>query len=85
LDPILREAVAKKQAADRDRLAMGVDGGEEKKNEMGDREVQEGETLLDHLVNLTQGGCPSSFKIPRTNYLLSLNMNKTTRFCGMRL
>ncbi|KAJ7807645.1 cytochrome P450 [Mycena leptocephala] len=54
LDPILREAVAKKQAADRERLAMGVDGGEERKNAMGDREVQEGETLLDHLVNLTQ-------------------------------
>jgi hypothetical protein len=41
LDPILREAVAKKQAADRERLAMGIAGGEEKKNEMRNREAQE--------------------------------------------
>ncbi|KAJ7454123.1 cytochrome P450 [Mycena latifolia] len=48
LNPILREAVAKKQAMDK----LGV--GTEKKNELGDREVQEGETLLDHLVNYTE-------------------------------
>ncbi|KAJ7106613.1 cytochrome P450 [Mycena epipterygia] len=50
LDPILRDAVAKKQAAQA-RL------GEDAKNsaEMGaEREVQEGETLLDHLVNYTE-------------------------------
>lgn len=47
LDPILRAAVAKKRAAD-------ARGGAEKKNELGEREVQEGETLLDHLVNYTQ-------------------------------
>ncbi|KAJ6553147.1 cytochrome P450 [Mycena capillaripes] len=45
LDPILKEAVAKKRAA-------GASEGE-KKNELGDREVQEGESLLDHLVNYT--------------------------------
>ncbi|KAJ7926709.1 cytochrome P450 [Mycena leptocephala] len=48
LDPILREAVAKKRA-------MGKSSsGDEKMNEHGDREVQEGESLLDHLVNYTE-------------------------------
>ncbi|KAJ7182427.1 cytochrome P450 [Mycena crocata] len=47
LDPILREAVAKKKAMD----ALG--GGVEKRNDVGDREVQEGESLLEHLVNYT--------------------------------
>ncbi|KAJ7327912.1 cytochrome P450 [Mycena albidolilacea] len=45
LDPILEEAVAKKRA-------MAPQEGE-KTNELGDRQVQEGETLLDHLVNYT--------------------------------
>ncbi|KAJ7481351.1 cytochrome P450 [Mycena galericulata] len=48
LDPILREAVAKKKAM----AEVGGEGG--KRNEVGDREVQEGETLLDHLVNYTE-------------------------------
>jgi hypothetical protein len=47
LDPILEEAVAKKRA-------MAPQEGE-KTNELGDRQVQEGETLLDHLVNYTDG------------------------------
>ncbi|KAJ7292238.1 cytochrome P450 [Mycena rebaudengoi] len=46
LDPILKEAVAKKRASRAD--------GEEKKNVEGEREVQEGETLLEHLVNYTE-------------------------------
>jgi hypothetical protein len=57
---------------------------EEKKNEMRNREVQEGKILLDDLVNLTQGGYPST-STSRANHLLNMNMNKTTRFCRMRL
>ncbi|KAJ6526144.1 cytochrome P450 [Mycena vulgaris] len=48
LDPILREAIAKKQAMDK----LSVGGA--RKAETGEREVQEGETLLDHLVNYTE-------------------------------
>jgi hypothetical protein len=44
IDPILAEAVAKKQVAIDE---SGVEGG--------DREVKDGETLLDHLVNFTEG------------------------------
>ncbi|KAJ7909793.1 cytochrome P450 [Mycena leptocephala] len=47
LDPILKEAVAKKRA----KVQTSI--GDDKKNEEGDREVQEGESLLDHLVNYT--------------------------------
>ncbi|KAJ7677044.1 cytochrome P450 [Mycena polygramma] len=47
LDPILKEAVAKKRA-------MAMNKSEEKTNEVGDREVQEGESLLDHLVNYSE-------------------------------
>ncbi|KAJ7182201.1 cytochrome P450, partial [Mycena crocata] len=47
LDPILRDAVAKQKSMD----ALG--GGVEKRNDVGDREVQEGESLLEHLVNYT--------------------------------
>ncbi|KAJ7829260.1 cytochrome P450 [Mycena leptocephala] len=57
LDPILREAFAKKRAACRDRLAMDVAGGEEKKNEMGE----------------SGGGCPSTFEILGANHLLNMN------------
>lgn len=49
IDPILKEAVAKKRNA----TASG-----EKTGEVGlrdDREVLDGETLLDHLVNYTEG------------------------------
>jgi hypothetical protein len=49
LDPILEEAVAKKRAIG------NSSSGDEKMNEHGDREVQEGESLLDHLVNYTEG------------------------------
>jgi hypothetical protein len=49
LDPILKEAVAKKRAKGQTSI------GDDKKNEEGDREVQEGESLLDHLVNYTDG------------------------------
>ncbi|KAJ7261062.1 cytochrome P450 [Mycena rebaudengoi] len=48
LDPVLKEAVAKKRAKG---------GTEEEKNTAdggGEREVQEGETLLEHLVNYTE-------------------------------
>ncbi|KAF8191931.1 cytochrome P450 [Mycena galopus ATCC 62051] len=45
LDPILRDAVAKKRAA--------VRSGGQKTDETGDRDVQEGETMLEHLVNYT--------------------------------
>ncbi|KAJ7168966.1 cytochrome P450 [Mycena filopes] len=45
LDPVLAEAVAKKRAKGKE---------EEKMDEAGDREVQEGESLLDHLVNYTE-------------------------------
>ncbi|KAJ7775357.1 cytochrome P450 [Mycena metata] len=47
LDPVLREAVAKKRTTSAE--------GEKKMNEVGEREVQEGESLLDHLVNYTEG------------------------------
>ncbi|KAL0949002.1 hypothetical protein HGRIS_009101 [Hohenbuehelia grisea] len=46
IDPILAEAVAKKRAADA-ASGKGVDA------EKGEREVKDGETLLDHLVNYT--------------------------------
>ncbi|KAJ7926794.1 cytochrome P450 [Mycena leptocephala] len=46
LDPILEEAVAKKRAA-------GMQENNKKMNELGDRQVEEGESLLDHLVNYT--------------------------------
>ncbi|KAJ7607751.1 cytochrome P450 [Roridomyces roridus] len=46
LDPILEEAVAKKRAMGGN-IGNGGGGGKE------EREVQEGETLLDHLVNYT--------------------------------
>ncbi|KAJ6483937.1 cytochrome P450 [Mycena sanguinolenta] len=45
LDPILKEAVAKKRAA-----GSGTLG---KTDEGGDRHVEEGETMLEHLVNYT--------------------------------
>jgi hypothetical protein len=48
LDPILKEAVAKKRAKGQTSV------GDEQKNEDGEREVQEGESL-DHLVNYTDG------------------------------
>ncbi|CAK5262403.1 unnamed protein product [Mycena citricolor] len=44
LDPILREAIEKKRRS----------GSFEKADVNGDREVQEGETLLEHLVNYTE-------------------------------
>jgi hypothetical protein len=44
IDPILAEAIAKKQMAQ---------GGSAKKN--GEWEVKDGDTLLDHLVNYTEG------------------------------
>ncbi|KAF7362664.1 Cytochrome P450 [Mycena venus] len=51
LDPILKEAVAKKRAKD------AVEGGQRKEkgpmNELGDRQVEEGESMLDHLINYT--------------------------------
>ncbi|KAJ7920275.1 hypothetical protein B0H13DRAFT_1867749 [Mycena leptocephala] len=47
LDPILKEAVAKKRAKGQTSV------GDEQKHEDGEREVQEGELLLDHLVNYT--------------------------------
>lgn len=47
LDPILKEAVAKKRA-----MAPGTQE-KEKTNDLGDRQVEEGESLLDHLVNYT--------------------------------
>jgi hypothetical protein len=50
LDPILEEAVAKKRAA-------GMQENNKKMNELGDRQVEEGESLLDHLVNYTDGTC----------------------------
>lgn len=54
IDPILSEAVAKKRATRA--------GGEaaEKQEPVGDREVNDGETLLDHLVNYTEGECRPS-------------------------
>jgi len=52
LDPILDGAVRKAK----ERLAItGED--KEKKWMRGDREVKEGETLLDHLTNYTDGEC----------------------------
>ncbi|KAJ7721839.1 cytochrome P450 [Mycena maculata] len=59
LDPILREAVVKKRAA-------GVDPG---KNEAGEREAQEGETLLDHLVNYTESTHRQIIRFPRDEIL----------------
>ncbi|KAJ7023152.1 cytochrome P450 [Mycena alexandri] len=47
LDPVLKEAVAKKRA-------MATSAEKEKINDVGEREVQEGESLLDHLVNYTE-------------------------------
>jgi hypothetical protein len=49
LDPILKEAVAKKKSKGQ------TAAGNEKTNEEGEREVQEGESLLDHLINYTDG------------------------------
>ncbi|KAJ6601659.1 cytochrome P450 monooxygenase pc-2 [Mycena sp. CBHHK59/15] len=48
LDPILTEAVAKKWAS------RAGSNDSEKKDDLAEREVQEGETLLDHLVNYTE-------------------------------
>ncbi|KAF7353448.1 Cytochrome P450 [Mycena sanguinolenta] len=47
LDPILEEAVARKRAT-----GQAIQE-KDKTNELGDRQVQEGESLLDHLVNYT--------------------------------
>lgn len=49
LCPIVDEALARKQ----DKLALGTSGPKEGIS----REVQEGETLLDHLVKCTEGRC----------------------------
>jgi hypothetical protein len=49
LDPFLKEAVAKK------RVKGQTSVGDEQKNEEGERELQEGKSLLDHLVNYTDG------------------------------
>lgn len=46
IEPILKEAVERKKAT-----------GDIEKNTAADREVKEGETLLDHLVNYTDGEC----------------------------
>jgi len=53
LDPILTEAVARKRAAMDS--GTGTQQNREKTNELevGDRQVQEGESLLDHLLNYT--------------------------------
>jgi len=48
IDPILQEAVAKKRAARQS-------GEVVEKDINGDREVKDGDTLLDHLVNYTEG------------------------------
>ncbi|KAJ6618635.1 cytochrome P450 [Mycena sp. CBHHK59/15] len=48
LDPILTEAVAKKRGS------RAGSNDSEKKDDLAEREVQEGETLLDHLVNYTE-------------------------------
>ncbi|KAJ7710097.1 cytochrome P450 [Mycena olivaceomarginata] len=48
LDPILEEAVAKKRA-----MSAGMQENNKKMNELDDRQVEEGESLLDHLVNYT--------------------------------
>ncbi|KAJ7110830.1 cytochrome P450 [Mycena crocata] len=48
LDPILKDAIENRREMEK----AGM--GEEKKNDVGDREVQEGESLLDHLVTYTQ-------------------------------
>jgi len=49
IDPILTEAVTKKRAA------RELEGKVTTKEIMGDRDVKDGETLLDHLVNYTEG------------------------------
>jgi hypothetical protein len=48
IDPILKEALDKKQMFKDNRMV-------DEKAEAKDREVKEGETLLDHLVNYTEG------------------------------
>ncbi|KAJ7248671.1 cytochrome P450 [Mycena rebaudengoi] len=48
LDPILEEAVAKKRA-----MPADMQENNKKTNELGDRQVEEGESLLDHLINYT--------------------------------
>ncbi|KAJ6591285.1 cytochrome P450 [Mycena vulgaris] len=48
LGPILEEAIAKKRA-----MPAGMQENNKKMNELGDRQVEEGESLLDHLVNYT--------------------------------
>ena len=48
IDPILKEALDKKQM-------LKENGMIDEKTEAKDREVKEGETLLDHLVNYTEG------------------------------
>ncbi|KAJ7839867.1 cytochrome P450 [Mycena olivaceomarginata] len=48
LDPILEEAVAKKRA-----MSAGMQENNKKMNELDDRQVEEGESLLDHLINYT--------------------------------
>jgi hypothetical protein len=48
IDPILAEAIAKKRA---------IKGASDAQN--AGREVKDGETLLDHLVNYTEGKLPS--------------------------
>ncbi|KAJ7231567.1 cytochrome P450 [Mycena rebaudengoi] len=48
LDPILEEAVAKKRA-----MPTDMQENNKKMNELGDRQVEEGESLLDHLINYT--------------------------------
>jgi hypothetical protein len=57
LDPILKEAVAKKRA-------MAPENEKTNEKELGDRQVQEGETLLDHLVDYTDGMCLCSCSHP---------------------
>lgn len=63
IDPILKEALAKKNALKEAGLIP-------EKNEK-EREVLEGETLLDHLVNYTEGECFSQVTIVVCTFIIS--------------
>jgi hypothetical protein len=53
LAPIIQEAIAKKEAAPK-----------QEENEKGERVVDDGETLIDHLVNLTSGKFLPHLRVP---------------------
>ena len=60
IDPILRAAVERKRAAEDEAGFVSGKNGKGKEQNIFDREVKDGESLLDHLINYTEGELPST-------------------------